>query len=263
MKKVTLSLILVVALAFFNTEAFAQLSERVNNPSTFRLGTRPTQGNLGFSVGYSMADNDSLKNGNAAISSYIPLISLKYYLADDIVISLGMKSMKSSRKISGDLDQTLNGGTASHYEKNNITTKNYLKIGVEKHFLASNILDPYIGVGIPLGYWKESNGSTTTYTDGSGQGSVKSRLSFYYGFELKAGIQAFIADLPIALGVEGGLTGYGLKGDKYKVEGTNAAGDSYKYYTTDDTGGMAFSSLSSSSYAAGGFIRVTLAYYFR
>jgi len=262
MKKITLSTLLLGAFIFFGINANAQLSERVNNPSTFRLGTRPTQGNIGFSVGYSYADNDSLTKGKASIDSYIPLLTVQYYLTDDIVINLGYQNMKTSRSYSGDLDKDFSGNAVS-YESNNKTSKNYLKIGVDKHFLASNVLDPYIGVSIPLGYWSESKGSTTTYDDGTGSGSLKSRFSFYYGFEIKMGVQAFIADLPIAIGLEGGISGYGLMGDKYHVEGTNSAGDSFSYYTTEENSTMRFSSLSSSSYASGGFARVTLSYYFR
>ena len=36
--------------------ANAQLSDRVNNPTTFKVGTRPVQGNLGVSVGVGRKD---------------------------------------------------------------------------------------------------------------------------------------------------------------------------------------------------------------
>lgn len=262
MKKFTLGFILVVAIVLTGMDVQAQLSERVNNPSTFRMGTRPTQGNWGFSVAYSVADNDALTDGEAAIESFLPLISIKHYWRDDIVLSLGFKNFKTSKQFSGDLDPDENGGL-ERYEWKDVTAKNYLQLGFEKHFLVSNIMDPYVSVSIPLGYWRESNGSKSEFTNGT-VSNLRSRFSFYYGFELSIGTKIFIADLPIAIGVEGGMTGYGLMGDKYKVEGTDGSGDSYTYYTTDlDATGKTFTDLSSGSYQAGGFARVSIAYYFR
>jgi len=263
MKKITLGFILVVAFILTSVDVKAQLSERVNNPSTFRTGTRPTQGAWGFSVSYSLADNDALK-GDAAIESFLPLVTIKHYWKDNIVLSLGFQSMKTSKSISGDLNPDENGGL-KHYEWKDVTAKKYLRFGVEKHFLATNLLDPFISVSIPLGYWRESKGSKSVYTSGE-TSNLKSRFSFYYGFELSVGTKIFIADLPIAIGIEAGATGYGLMGDKYKVEGTNSAGDSYTYYTTnldDSASGMKFESLSSHSYQTGGFARVSISYYFR
>ena len=269
MKKITLLLIMLGAFFLLSIDANAQLSERVNNPSTFRMGTRPTQGTFAFSLDYSYSDNEELTKGDVAIESYIPLINIKYYFKDDIVLTLGYQNFKKAKSYSGDIDPDKDPNNRTHAEWHEVEAKNYLKIGAEKHFLVSNILDPYVAVGLPIGYMRESKGSSWE-TENTKGGDARSKFSFYYGFEVSVGVRAFVADLPLSLGVEFGMTGFGLLGDKYKVEGVDGNGDDYTYYTTDmdktDTtpaNSYKFSSLSASQYDAGGYLRLSIAYYFR
>ena len=45
------------------------------------------------------------------------------------------------------------------------------------------------------------------------------------------GVNVFVLDLPISLGVEYGLSAFWQLGDKTKVEVEEADGDSYEYFT--------------------------------
>ena len=268
MKKITLTLLIGLFMLFFGQQANAQLSERVNNPSTFRLGTRPVKGNWGFSFSYTYSEFDSLLK-DATIESSIPLIGIKYYLSDNLAINFSLKTYKKSTKYSGQIDGDADLLSRVHYEYNDVVVKNYFMIGLEKHFLASNVFDPYFGLNIPFGYYKEKKGSLTEYSNGDKSGTMQSRFSLLYGYELFIGIQIFIADLPLSIGAEGGITGFGLTSDKYKTETTNTVGgvqNDVTYYTANADKGLnkkEFTSLSASRYTGGGLVRVKLNYYFK
>lgn len=268
MKKITLKLFIAMFILIAGQQANAQLSERVNNPSTFRLGTRPVQGNWGFSIAYTYNELDSMMK-DATIESSIPLIGIKYYISDDLALNFSVKTYKKSTTYSGDIDADNDLASRNHYENKDVTVKNYIMVGVEKHFLASNVLDPYFGANVILGYYRETKGSLTEYSNGDKSGAMKSRFSMLYGYELFIGVQAFIADLPLSIGAEAGITGYGLTSDKYKTESTNTVAgvqNDVTYYTANADNGpiqTQFSSLSASRYVGASLIRFKLNYYFK
>ena len=87
-----------------------------------------------------------------------------------------------------------------------------------------------------------------------------------YGLEAHLGLQAFIADLPLALGFELGYTGIGYRGEKYKHLEDNKIGGvatTQEYYTyKGDASNTKFSSLKSNSFDGNGSIRISISYYF-
>jgi hypothetical protein len=260
-------LLSVAMLAGNNTQA--QLSDRVNSPSKFKTGTRPITGNLGMFVGVSTDDIKKWtdKDSTTEVQNLLPLVSLKYYHADDLVFRIGVKNVKNKTVRDGKVDPNVNipGGLTS---KTNIEVNSefYLTPAVEKHFLSSNILDPYVVVTIPLGYVRERVVNNEHYEFGDFSDHTMTKNSFAYGFETHIGLQAFIADLPLALGWELGMSGIGYRGEKYKhIENTSVGGveTNQTYYTyKDDPLNTKYSSLKSNSFEVNGSIRVTLSYYF-
>jgi subtilase family serine protease len=77
------------------------------------------------------------------------------------------------------------------------------------------------------------------------------------------GLQAFIADLPVAVGFEYGLAGLLRAGSQYKYTVTDNNGkDQIHYSTVKDDSNPAFKSLSISKWELGGDFRVTISYFF-
>lgn len=249
--------------------SFAQLSDRQNNPGKFKIGTRPVAGNLGFMIGGSMSDLKAVFNGDSTKNT-LPLLAFKYYKTDDMVWRLGIKINKKSVVREGSTDTSLTPGITGR-DSSSMNSEFLLYPGIEKHFLNSNIFDAYVTASIPLGFLRETAvdntdflnpiTSTNDYTHHS-----MSKFSFAYGIELSAGIQAFIADLPLALGIEMGVSGIGYRGEKYKnKDESSIAGisTSQTYYTyKNDPMNVKYSKLKSNSYEMKGSIRLTLSYYF-
>ncbi|MFT7085963.1 MAG: hypothetical protein ACJAV5_001685 [Vicingaceae bacterium] len=284
MKRISSILGLLLAL-IFSTEVEAQLSDRINNPSTIKSGARPVAGNFGFFLALGIDQIEDLTEEATEVENAIPLINVRYYLRDDLVVRGGIASWKKSRILEGEIDTSsafgnLNPGGqgfGANYEHREVDAYTLLNIGIEKHFKPTNILDGYVGVSLPLGY---SRGAL--YTNRGADGTADfltvetSRFSFVYGAEFFVGINAFVADLPLALGVEMGFRGLGKLGDKFKTtyEGqTNGQGYSGEVFQNNiddfedtqaqfEADNIAFSSLKARSFDTQGMIRFSINYYF-
>lgn len=263
---------------FFAIGAFAQLSDRVNNPSKFKTGTRPIAGNMGFYLGISTEDiktwtakEDTATNDSAStaeeIKSIIPLVSLKFYIKDDLVFRVGVKASKEKTVRDGEIDPAVNGaGGLTSKTDINVTSETYFSPGIEKHFLNSNLLDAYVVGTLPIGYIKEKVVDSWHNDLNDFQENTMTKNSLAYGLEGHIGLQAFIADLPLALGLELGLSGIGYRGEKHKNVVSSSIGGvktDQKYYTLkDDPQNTKYSNLKSNSFDTNGSIRLTLSYYF-
>jgi len=292
MKKIKLITLSIFLISFSNW-SFGQLSERVNSNSSFKLGTRPVEGNLGLFIGVNIQDFKDLENrwnlnskhsiDSTKIQNVLPVISLRYYISDNNALRIGITTRRSNLKIVGsfnDPDQRPDKLTDLKFQK----TKSdlYLNPGYEHHFLKSNLADVYFAATIPLGFVTEKY---TEYLSGTSDyvSYVRSRVSLAYGMEAFFGIQAFIADLPLSIGFEVGTSALVTSGKKWKVDyksvisGTST---SETYYTldlsTDDQNVISSSAssgissviysdykdLKAKSASINGMARVTLCYYF-
>ena len=267
--------------------SFAQLSDRVNSPSTFKIGTRPVAGNWGVTFAPTFQDFSDIANridGNDTtnVKNVLPIIAIRMYKSDNFVVRIGIRSKTSNLKISGTVVPPIVGTgylTDLKYQRRN--AEFYLTPGAEYHFSKSNILDVYLGACIPLGYFKENETDymrmsdlTTDYTS-----KERKRFGLAYGFEGFVGIQAFVADLPFSIGLELGTVGLGKTGKKWKVDSYSVTGGvvtTQSYYTLnlDDNdkidptvvGGLVqienFTKLTAKSFYVDGMARITLSYYF-
>lgn len=286
MKKLFFAFLILILGANFT---FAQLSDRVNSPSTFKIGTRPVAGNWGLVFAPSYQDFKDIKNridGNDStnVVNVLPVIALRIYKSDNTVIRIGLRSKSKNLKIKGTFlpNDTLTNGFWTDLRYQRRTAELYITPGIEHHFSKSNILDIYLGACIPLGYVKENQTDYRLSSKSNYDSYERSRLSLAYGFEGFFGVQAFVADLPLSIGLELGTTALGKLGKKWKVKYSRKVGNTLTdqtYYTLnlddkdkiDPTSSVAgllqndsntFDKLTAKSFGVDGMARLTLSYYF-
>lgn len=224
---------LVIALVALlgTTEAYSQLTKRVNDSSVVRMGTRPQEGNFGFYLSTSYQELEEITDKDIEVNG-IPLVNLKYYFSDEIVFGLGMQMYKSKKYLTGELSSDEETGQIRDI---NIESRNIFSPRAEYHFAESNIFDVYVGLEIPLGWEKEIIETGEQYNEaGDYQKDRATKSSFIYGYNIFTGIQTFIADLPLAVGFEIGVRGLGYGNLTYKHEESYSVnGEEYAqtYYT--------------------------------
>ena len=259
-------MLLLSVIALLNFSVFAQLSTRENvTPYVFKTGTRPQAGDLGIYIGPSfteivqMIDDDINWRG-------MPLLNFRYYNSDQFVFRFGLQIYNKSQGLvvkQRDLDSV---------DTKNSRSKTYFLLtpGIEHHFTSKNLCDVYIGANLPIGLnsFVEKNSYTL------GKDNIYHNLSqnqFLLGVGAFVGMQFFVADLPLAIGVECGLSGFGRFGGavKHKERYKNVQGEyeNLQYFTYDDTdfggGMMQAKNISTNKFELGYDVRLTLSYYFR
>jgi hypothetical protein len=143
-----------------------------------------------------------------------------------------------------------------------VETSNLLYPGVAYHFSNQNLLDVYVGAELPFGWsrYREVDQSS------SDRYSIRSKTSFHAGLGVFVGLQAYVANLPIAVGFEYGIASRFDFGQKYKNKFKDSGQSEVITYTPDpeifDDDG-AFDKLSARQGAIGGQLRITLTYYFK
>ena len=241
--------------------ASAQISQGNPHSSNIRTGNRPQAGNWGVFIGPSYSELRDLIDwiddaGNIDIVRGLPLINVKHYNTDNLEMRLGLqfysKSYRGSGKAFGTGDKVNFKNAASFFR---------LTPGMAYHFSSKNLLDVYTGCYIPLGY--------ESYTNRNKTGTVTRSLqhgSMVFGVGAYIGLQAFVADLPLSIGLEYGLEGLLHLGDVDKMEAVDAAGDkqiSYDRAGDGTFGGIGpYKDLSATTNAIGTSLRVTISYYF-
>jgi hypothetical protein len=264
MKK--LQYVLLFTLALCSLDAYSQLSDRVNSPSTFKVGTRPVMGNYGlyFGLAYNELeywfDHDISYNG-------LPIVSFKYYRTDNNVWRIGFQTSTTRKITSGDIDPAINGGTLVQAKLIDNTSRTTFYPGYEHHFTSSNIMDVYIGTLIPIGWDRSKYADEVTFSNKNFDKYSKTHTSLTYGLEAFVGVQAFVADLPLALGLDFGVAALGHLFDKYKYDASSKVGaltTSQTYYTVDDTGaGVRYEKLNQRDFQLQGNVRITVTYFFK
>jgi hypothetical protein len=245
--------------------SYSQLSDRVNSPSTFKIGTRPLKGNMGIYFGLAYNEVEFWFDHDVDYTG-LPLVSLKYYASDKLVARLGFQIYKTKETIKGTVDPVVDGSNINLRNNVNISGKYTFNPGLEYHFKSSNILDVYIGATFPLGWSSEEYVDDIRYSSGNYNYYTRTLKSYTLGYEGFVGLQAFIADLPLAFGFELGLASTSHLNNKYKHVAGSKVGTvttNQIYYSTDkDAMGIKYKSLTSSDSKLQGNIRVTLTFFF-
>ena len=263
-------LFFVVLCLAFTTKA--QISDRENDESTYLLGARPEAGNFGFFLGLSTDDITALTD-NTWNESGIPLINVKHYYTDKLVLKAGVQVWKKRRSIDGEMDPDNNSGINSYKHVETDANWNFI-LGAEKHFDLSNIIDGYIGVNGNLGYERSVRTHNESYDGGDYNNREGSSFGLTYGVETVIGSNFFVADLPVSIGFEAGFSAKNYGANKYKydweemVGGDNNSGTIYTSLIDDfdDPGANnpgQFTELKARRFDIMPIARVTFTYYLK
>lgn len=238
----------------------AQITTREDAPSVLRFGTRPLAGNYGVFIGpsiFGLADlAKSTENvGQNTFLLGLPMINIKYYKTDDVEWRLGIQMANEKTRMVGEPDTTL---PIIGNQKELLSESVFrLTPAITKHFSRKNIMDVYMGGGIVFGL----NGYRDVIEFNDLNSRAISQTVFVGGFSFIMGMQMFIADLPIAVGVEYGISALGHYGMQYKVSEVNA-GKEQLYYLNDLNDLNQYHKLKVKNFMMGNDLRLTLSYFF-
>lgn len=224
-------LILVMVLAVVAVESTAQLSTRQNLAFDQPLGNRPQAGDAALQFVLPLVDLSANNGSDAGLYSGNLLssgdfLTFKYYNTNDIV-------WRGAIRIVADNAMT-SGTQADSSEVNNInedfeiqqldykSTSREFNIagGVEKHFTNNNIFDVYVGGDAIIGLGKDQTKITEDYFNGDLFEQTATTNTNIFGLAGVVGFNVFVAELPVSIGLEYGLSGKWIFGGKTKVKET-------------------------------------------
>jgi hypothetical protein len=256
----TKSLIFVLLLAMGGAfTANAQLTTGEPTAKVIRTGNRAKKGDFGLYIGATNSMFGNLMNDNVEATP-LPLINFKYMSSNNLEMRIGLEAYKLSEKLNGDVDKGEN--TVANQKQKYGESTLMLYPGLAYHFSRLNILDVYVGAELPLGW----DTNTMKLTEENYVNNTTKR-SFVLGLGAFIGLQAYIADLPLALGLEYGISSRLDTGLKYKNELTV---DNQTTVTYSPTGNFShinsrndFEKLKARKGEIGSQLRLTLSYYFK
>lgn len=238
---------LLMALCCGTMVANAQISTGESTSKVIRTGNRAQAGNFGIYLG---ATSDMFKKiGDKGTKfSALPLINLKYMASDNVEYRVGIEWWKDK---TNDTQQVPTGelnddGTPKTKEAKTYTSeKSYMFYpGIAYHFNNRNLLDVYVGGELPIGFANNGKGDDDDDYFTS---------QFRVGLGAFIGLQAYIANLPVAVGLEYGVHGlYNTVSDGHLTEDDMTIDTTYGY--KED--------VSQSRFKLGHQVRFTLTYYF-
>jgi hypothetical protein len=255
---------LLAVLAVSVSSMFAQLSTRDNDATNVNLGARPVAGDAALTftipiVGRSgnNGEDAGLYNGNLFGAGQV--LTFRYYNTSDVAYRLGIHMSADNNKRSGEqTDEDLAfAGDVREAEYQDVMREYLIAPGIEKHFSSSNIWDVYAGGDVLIGFNKEKNMSNEIYWEDDGGDLIEggrnfqtsTTNAFVFGLGGVVGMNIFVAQLPVSVGIEYGLSAKWLFGDKTKVEtefAANASDDvvTNEYYEDPDDLGNIYTDFS-------------------
>ncbi len=242
--------LMVMALAAIGAQAQITTGESTSN--VVRTGNRAQAGDFGIYFG---ATSDMFKkigetrNGDFKLSA-MPLINLKYMKSDNLEYRLGIEWWKKSNSESVTAEtMDENGNKSSKTTDTNTSESSFMLYpGIAYHFNSRNLLDVYFGGELPIGLAGASwdNGDTS-----------EGATNFRVGLGAFIGLQAYIANLPIAVGAE-----YGLSTQLSTVSDGSLTQDGMTINMDAGNGTGVVKDHSQTKWIIGSQFRFTLSYYF-
>lgn len=236
-------LFIAVALAT-SSIGFSQLSTRESAVSNYSIGTRPEAGDLSLTFGVPLTEDNGFEPINLLRQG--DLLTGKYYKTDDLVFRAGFKLTKSDNVLSGkgDDDFDPSGALGQTVEKSTEKEREFsLRLGAEKHFSNSNIFDVYAGGDLHLGFGKELTKTNNEFKNGDFNTKKTVNNNAKIGLTPFIGVQMFVLDLPISVGVEYGIDAlWNLGSAVQKVKSESSVGgtttDEEYFERADGSGGQ-------------------------
>ena len=246
---------LVAVVALFSTAfASAQLTTAEPVASKIKGGNRAEAGDFGLYMGATSTMFKGWLDSSIKVEA-LPLINFKYMATDRFEARLGLEIYREKTKDSAVQDA---GDRYSTISSNNKTVNSDVCLypGIAYHFAPKNILDVYVGAELPIGWTRD----VTIAEYGNVSSTIKGS-SFNIGVGAFVGLQAYIADLPLALGVEYGISAVHEAALKYKNSIVDNDGKLSVFYTKPGST-VEYNDLKSKEGGIGSQIRLTFTYYF-
>ncbi|MGD0711157.1 MAG: hypothetical protein ABR968_08225 [Bacteroidales bacterium] len=264
-------LVLMIVSVFFANAIFAQLSTRINDSSIVKLGARPVKGDMLFSLSYPLLSDDSvygfkLKNHLLQNNDYI---EFKWYQTDNLVYRIGISWNKNRAGTNGTTTDTAKFGIISN---DYIQSKNQYGIvpGAEYHFSKSNIFDIFVGANLFLARGRDVDEQDSSYRNGDYWKYKGTTNTTLVGLGGEIGINFFVANLPLSIGLKYEFNCDWTFGGKTKVECSSLVGstsNSQTFYMEDANAFgtpdfLQYNKLHRSGWDTNQDIRVVLNFYF-
>lgn len=199
MKKLVIA---ALALCMGFVTATAQITTGKSSAQVVRTGNRAEAGNFGLYLGATADMFRNLVNIDEAELKALPLINFKYMVNDNVEARLGLEwwTMSTGNKVSGENAS----GDYKTKHKNKETSK-YFYPGIAYHFSNSNLLDVYVGAELPIG-WESTVVKDFADSEALEYNTKTVTRDFNIGLGAFVGLQAYVANLPLAVGVEYGIS---------------------------------------------------------
>lgn len=251
---------LTIAMAAFTVSAFAQISTGEPTAKVYRTGNRAQAGDFGLYLGAKTSMFKDILDKDLSVTA-LPLINLKYMATDQLEARVGIEFYQTTEKLKG-----FNEG--EKYKARDGQTDFLVYPGVAYHFSRHNILDVYAGVEMPIG-WNSTAVVSSSFSDEVDYFNSNTKRAFVWGLGAFVGLQAYIGKLPLAIGLEYGISSQFDMGLKYKSEITTN-GETQVVYSPDYKSlekikleGDGFDKLRAKKGKIGNQVRLTLTYYFK
>ncbi|HOV11892.1 MAG TPA: hypothetical protein PLL90_09025 [Bacteroidales bacterium] len=236
MKKCSCLILILVSVLFTNA-TFAQLSTRTNDSSIVRLGARPIAGDMSLSFSYPFMVDGAWGLGlKDSILQFDDYITYRYYLTDNIVLKVGMMYYKSSAHSSGTTIDTAQLGILSAEGK--LSEYRYgIVPGAEYHFGKSNIFDVYLGGNMCLGFGNNVTINNIELVNGDYSKFKAKQNTTLVGIGGVIGINVFVANLPLSLGLKYSFNSNCTIGGKTHVNASSKVGTTeteQEFYSQDN-----------------------------
>lgn len=172
----------------------AQITTGENQAQTIKTGNRAEKGDFGLYLGVTNTMFEDLTS--IGDLKALPLINLKYMFSDKVEGRLGIEWWsKTTNSEEGEETKVIN---------DTWNTKMNFYPGVAYHFAKSNVLDVYFGGELPFG-WGLNGESAETKIEKTKYIVEKNNSNFKIGLGAFFGLQAYVCNLPLAVGLEYGL----------------------------------------------------------
>ena len=249
------------------------LTERVDDATIYKMGNRPTQGTKVINFGLNLNDTQGDLFSKYNLFQKGNLLNAKYFISDRTAIRGGLRISQQSSHSSGNIDTSITGMSETSNSLKEATKNFAIVPGVERHFAYSNFFDVYVGGDLYMGYNRTRSLENHDYSDGFYDHKNSRTTTPQLGLGGVIGLNVFVLDLPISVGLEYGLMGiWNMGGKTHVTEGINdpLGTRTNNYYTqnNDPTGnpdGNAYSKLKkgSSNIDTNNNLRVLLNIYFK
>lgn len=208
------------------TTVVGQLSTRQNNDGDFRLGTRPQSGDAALHFIIPIVDLSADNGSDAGLYNLSAgdLLTFKYYKTDNLVYRAAFRFAADNSHTSGtaadssDVNPIFEDFELQEIQYKSIDRSYALALGAEKHFTNSNVFDVYAGGEGLIGLGKDKSVMNGTYFNGDIDNTTMTTNTTVFGFAGVVGFNVFVAELPIAVGMEYGWGGKWIFNGKTHVE---------------------------------------------